>query len=97
MIDGFGSAPENKPDYNPYDIYRNLTKKEKAEMKKRIQENTVKFAGELDDKVLPKMPNTKYSTVRGKRHFLGIIAERKAKLQEQIDWIHREQERNRKE
>ena len=97
MIDGFGSVPENKPDYNPYDIYRNLTKKEKAEMKKRIQENTVKFAGELDDKVLSKMPNTKYSTVRGKRHFLGIIAERQAKLQEQIDWIHREQERNRKE
>jgi len=70
--------------------------KEDKETQKRIQENTVLFAAALDDKVLPKMPNTKHSTIRGKRHFLGIIAERQARLQEQIDWLHREQEKHRR-
>ena len=96
-VSGFGNVPENRSDYKPYDIYRKLTKKERAEMQKRIQENTVKFATALDEKTLPLMPNTKYSTVRGKRHFLGIIAERQAKLQEQNEWIRKEQEKHREE
>ena len=88
--------PENRADYVPYDVYRKLKRKDKLEMQKRIQQNTVKFAAGLDEKVLPLMPNTKYSTVRGKRNFLGIYAERQAKLQEQIDWLRSEQERNRR-
>ena len=89
-------APENKLDFQPYDIYRKLTKKERAEMQKQIQANTVKYAAELDDKVLPTMPNTKKATVLGKRRFLGIVAERNARLQAQIDWLHSEQEKHRR-
>ena len=80
-----------------YDIYRNLTRKERQAMEKKIQEDTVKFAAGLDEKVLPMMPNTKHSTVLAKRRFLGIVANRQARLQAQIDWLHAEQERNRKD
>ena len=88
--------PENRDDYVPYDVYRKLKRKEKTEMQKRIQENTVKYAAGLDEKVLPLMPNTKYSSVRGKRSFLGIYAERQARLEEQINWLHSEQEKHRR-
>ncbi len=88
--------PDNRDDYVPYDIYRKLTRKERAEMQKNIQENTVKFAAGLDTAVLPLMPNTKHATIRGKRSFLGIYAERQARLQEQIDWLHSEQEKHRR-
>jgi len=93
MIDGIGNVPENRLDFEPYDIYRKLTPKEKRDMQKKIQDDTVKFAGELDDKVLPKMPNTKKSTVLAKRRFLGIVAARQARLQAQIEWLHAEQEK----
>jgi len=97
MIDGFGKVPENRDDFEPYDIYRKLTAKEKRNMQQQIQANTVKYAAALDEQILPKMPNTKKATVLAKRRFLGIIAERQARLQAQIDWLHREQEKNRKE
>ena len=97
MIDGFGSIPENRDDYEPYDIYRKFSRKERAEMEKQIQKNTVKYAAVLDEKILPQMPNTKKSTLLDKRKFLGIVANRQAKLDAQIEWLHREQERNRKE
>ena len=89
--------PENSLEFQSYDIYHKLSRKERAEMQKQIQEDTVKFSAELDDKVLPTMPNTKHSTVLGKRNFLGIVANRQARLQAQIDWLRREQERNRRE
>ena len=89
--------PENRLDFEPYDIYRKLTRKEKQAMQKKIQEDTVKFASGLDERVLPQMPNTKKSSVLAKRRFLGIIAERQARLQAQIDWLRREQEKNRKQ
>lgn len=80
-----------------YDIYRNLTRKERQAMEKKIQEDTVKFAAGLDEKVLPMMPNTKHSNVLAKRRFLGIVSNRQARLQAQIDWLRAEQERNRKD
>lgn len=89
--------PQNQQGFSSYDIYRKLTRKERQEMQKKMQEDTVKFAAALDEKILPQMPNTKHSTVLAKRRFLGIIAERQARLQAQIDWLHREQERNRKD
>ena len=52
--------------------------------------------GGLDERVLPAMPKTKKATVQGKRNFLKIIAERQARLQAQIDWLHSEQEKYRK-
>jgi len=79
-----------------YDIYRKLPRKERAEMQQRIEANTATFAAALDEEILPKMPKTKYATVRAKRNFLGIVAERQARLQEQVEWLHREQERNRR-
>ena len=80
-----------------YDIYRNLTRKERQAMEKKIQEDTVKFATGLDETILPMMPNTKHSTVVGKRNFLGIVANRQARLQAQTEWLRAEQERNRKD
>jgi len=81
---------ENK--IEPYNIYQNLTPAEKRAMKEKIQHDTVKFAAALDERVLPMMPNTKKSSVLAKRRFLGIIAERQARLQAQIDWLHSQQE-----
>ena len=78
------------------DIYRNLTRKEKNEMQESIEKNAVKFSAALDEKILPMMPKTKNATLQGKRNFLKIIAERQARLQAQIDWLHREQEKYRK-
>ena len=89
--------PDNRLDFEPYDVFRKLTRKEKQAMDKKIQEDTVRFSVGLDEKILPMMPNTKHSTVVGKRNFLGIVANRQAKLQAQIDWLRREQEKNRKE
>lgn len=88
--------PENSLDFKSYDIYRKLTAKEKLAMKEKIEQNTVKFAKELDESFLPTMPKTKKSSVLAKRRFLGIMAERQARLQAQIDWLHAEQEKNRK-
>ena len=93
---GFGQVPENSLDYKPYDIYRRLTRKERQAMQEKIEQNTVKFAAGLDESILPTMPKTKHATVLAKRRFLGIIAERQARLQAQIDWLHAEQEKNRK-
>lgn len=78
------------------DIYQNLTRKEKNEMQESIEKNAVKFSSALDEKILPLMPKTKNATLQGKRNFLKIIAERQARLQSQIDWLHREQEKYRK-
>lgn len=58
----------------------------------RIEENTIKFAGVLDERILPKMPKGKNVSIRAQRNLLGIIAERQAKLQAQIDWIRERQE-----
>ena len=78
------------------DIYKNLTRKEKNEMQESIEKNAVKFSAALDEKILPMMPKTKNATLQGKRNFLKIIAERQARLQAQIEWLHREQEKYRK-
>ena len=78
------------------DIYKNLTRKEKNEMQESIEKNAVKFSAALDEKILPLMPKTKNATLQGKRNFLKIIAERQARLQAQIEWLHREQEKYRK-
>lgn len=78
------------------DIYKNLTRKEKNEMQESIEKNAVKFSSALDEKILPLMPKTKNATLQGKRNFLKIIAERQARLQAQIDWLHMEQEKYRK-
>ena len=96
MESGFGVAPENRLDYEPHDIYRKLTRKERQTMQEKIEQNTVKFAAALDEEILPTMPKTKRATVLAKRRFLGIIAERQARLQAQIEWLHAEQEKNRK-
>ena len=88
--------PENKEDYKAYDIYRKLDGKEKKAMQENIEKYSVKFSAGLDERVLPAMPKTKKATVQGKRNFLKIIAERQARLQAQIDWLHSEQEKYRK-
>ncbi len=94
---GFGVAPENRIDFEPYDIYRKLTKKEKDEMQEQIEKDTVRFASELDEKFLPLMPKTKSAKVLEKRKFLGIMAERRARLEAQKRWLQSERAKNRKE
>ena len=59
---------------------------------KKVEANTVKFARALDEKVLPLMPKNKNAFIGAQRQFLGIIAERQARLQAQIDWLHERQE-----
>ena len=93
----YGNPPENKEDYKAYDIYRKLDGKEKKAMQKNIEKYSVKFSAGLDERVLPAMPKTRNATLQGKRNFLKIIAERQARLQAQIDWLHREQEKHRQE
>lgn len=90
------TAPQNKVDFHSYDIYRNLTRHEKPEMQKKIEKDTVKFSASLDAEVLPMMPKNKNASLIAQRQFLGIIAERQARLQAQIDWINSEQEKYRK-
>jgi len=63
---------------------------------KEIEKVAVKYASALDEKVLPLMPKTKYASTVAQRQFLGIIAERKAKLERQVKWLHSEQEKYRK-
>jgi nitrogenase molybdenum-iron protein alpha/beta subunit len=92
----YGNPPENKEDYKAYDIYRKLDGKEKKAMQESIEKYSVKFSAGLDERVLPAMPKTRNATLQGKRNFLKIIAERQARLQAQIDWLHREQEKYRK-
>lgn len=58
---------------------------------KKVESDTVKFARALDEKVLPLMPK-KNASIMAQRQFLGIIAERQAKLQAQIEWLHSQQE-----
>lgn len=88
--------PENSLDFQSYDIYRKLTKAERKQMQVNIEQDTIKFASALDEEMLPTMPKTKYANVLAKRRFLGIIAERQARLKAQIDWLHAEQEKYRK-
>ena len=96
----FVELPQDKYDYTPHDIYRNLTRKEKMLQDEQIRKNTVKFASELDKEILPKMPIVKNhifkaGALRAQRQFLGIIAERQARLQAQIEWLQAEQEKHR--
>lgn len=88
--------PENSLEFQSYDIYRKLTKAERKQMEAKIEQDTIKFASALDEELLPTMPKTKHANVLAKRRFLGIIAERQARLQAQIDWLHAEQEKHRK-
>ena len=93
---GFGSVPENKTDYKRCDIYRNMAAKEKIESENKVREDTIKFASELDEKILPLMPKSKNASLIAQRQLLGIIAERQARLQAQIDWLKNTQEKYRK-
>lgn len=86
------NAPENKPSFESYDIYRNLSPREKREMREAIEKDTVRFAAEFDEKLLPSMPKGKLSSIRSQRQFLGIIAERKARLNAQSKWLKEQQE-----
>lgn len=61
-----------------------------------IVKNTVKFAAALDEEILPKMPKGKNVSLTAQRQFLGIIAERQARLQKQIEWLREQQEFYRK-
>lgn len=88
--------PENSLEFQSYDIYRKLTKAERKQMEAKIEQDTIKFASALDEEMLPAMPKTKHSSVLAKRKFLGIIAERQARLKAQVDWLHAEQEKYRK-
>ena len=94
---GFGNVPENRTDYQPYDIYRKLTPKERREMQEQIEKDTVRYATELDEKILPMMPTTKKADVFKKRLFLGIMASRQAKLDAQKRWLKAEQAKHREE
>ena len=96
-INGFGNVPENSMDYRPYDIYRKFTPKERREMQEQIEKDTVRYATELDEKVLPMMPKTKKADVYYKRQFLGIMASRQAKLDAQKRWLKAEQAKHREE
>ena len=94
--------PQDRSDYTPYDIYKNLTRKERMLQDEQIRKNTAKFSTGLDTEILPKMPIVrnpafKAGSLRAQRQFLGIYAERQARLQSQIEWLHAEQERHRKD
>ncbi len=88
--------PENSLEFKSYDIYRKLSPKQKKQMQEKIEQDTVKFASALDEEMLPTMPRTRYASISSKRRFLGIVAERQARLQAQIDWLAGEQEYYRK-
>lgn len=77
-----------------YGIYHSLTYKEKREMQGRIAERTLKYARALDEEVYPLMPTGKNVTIKAKRDFLGIYAERQARLQEQLEWLEKEREKH---
>ena len=59
-------------------------------MKDSIQENTIKYNEALVEKLIPLMP--KKGSMSAKLHFCGIVAERQARLQQQIDWLAERQE-----
>ncbi len=48
-------VPENRLDFKEWDIYRNLSFREKAEMRKQIETNTIKYHKALTEEILPKM------------------------------------------
>lgn len=58
----------------------------------KIEEDSIRFSHELDDKILPLMPKGNNVSVMAQRQFLSIIAERKAKLYAQVEWLHKQQE-----
>lgn len=94
--------PQDLKDYAPYDIYRKLTRKERMLQDEQIRKNTAKYSAELDTEILPKMPTVKNPALkahalRSQRQFLGIIAERQARLQAQIEWLQAEQEKHRED
>ena len=66
-----------------------------------VEENTVKFAKALQEDLLPKMKGLTYTevtedgtwhkprrtTLQEKLKLINVIAERQARLQEQIEWL----------
>lgn len=48
-------VPENRLDFKGWDIYRNLSFREKAEMRKQIENNTIKYHKAFTEDILPKM------------------------------------------
>ena len=48
-------VPENRLDFKEWDIYRNLSFREKAEMRKQIETNTIKYHKAFTEDLLPKM------------------------------------------
>ena len=110
-VSRYGNPPENKADYNPYDIYRGCTKKERRMIQEQIEADTIKFIGGLTERMLPDMKNVtvtdidkdgkwmkpRKATMKEKNKLLFVTAQRQARLQAQIDWLHREQEKHRQE
>lgn len=70
------------------------TKKKKTD----LDQDTLRFAHELEDKLLPMMGNCGLwneevpATMERKRNLLFVIAERQAKLKKQVEWLHQQQE-----
>lgn len=107
-------VPENRIDFKGYDIYRNLSFREKAEMRKQIETNTIKYHKAFTEDLLPKMDKLTFeedvlrddgtverlkprkATMQEKNKLLFAMANRQAKLQAQIEWLHRTQEMYRK-
>ena len=110
-MNGLIPAPENKPNFEGYDIYRGCSRQDKRLMDKEIVKNTIKFHSKLTEEILPKLDGLTFTeeaddgtwmkprkaTMPEKNRLLFIIANRQAKLQRQIDWLRSEQERNRKD
>lgn len=109
-INGLVAAPENRPNFEGYDIYRGCSLQDKRLMDKQILKNTIKFHSKLTEEILPKLDGLTFTeeaddrtwmkprkaTMPEKNRLIFIIANRQAKLQRQIDWLKNEQERNRR-
>ena len=103
-------VPENRVDFEPYDLFCKCTKKEKEAMQEQLEQNTIKFHKGLVEDVLPKWKDLTFTeegkdgkwlkprkaTMQEKNKLLFVMANRQAKLQAQIDWLKNTQEKYRK-
>ena len=69
-------------------------KKKKAD----LEQETLRYAHKLEEELLPTMGNCGLwnkevpATMERKRNLLFVIANRQAKLQKQVEWLHQQQE-----
>ena len=54
-MNGLIPAPENKPNFEGYDIYRGCSRQDKRFMDKQMVKNTIKYHSKLTEEILPKM------------------------------------------